>query len=141
MNITEVKVKLAKDSGMVVAYATIVFEASLAIHDLRVIKSGPKLIVAMPDRIFRYACQKCNKKCPGNANFCPNCGIKLGEQDIHFVDIAHPITADCRKLIDKTVIDEYIKTVVRGRLLSAIHPSTEHVSQSTSEQSPSMHHP
>lgn len=119
MNITEVKVKLAKDSGKVVAYATIVFEASLAIHDLRVIKSGSKLIVAMPDRMYRYACHACHKKCVGNANFCPNCGVKLVFSDIkiRFVDIAHPITPKCRKLIDDVVIDEYIKTVGHGQLL------------------------
>lgn len=141
MTITEVKINCVTNHGLVVAYASIVFDGSFVVHDLRLIRSGSRLIVAMPDRTRKYPCPHCSLKCTANANFCQHCGMELPKQNIYFIDIAHPITAECRQMIDKTVIDAYIKIVGHGQLLSAIHPSSDHASQSVSQPSQPMHRP
>jgi stage V sporulation protein G len=80
MRITEVKVYLAKESGRLKAYATIVFENSFIVRDLKVIEGHKGLFVSMPSR---------------------------RRKDGTFRDIVHPLNTDMRKMIEDLVICEF----------------------------------
>lgn len=81
MNITEVKVYPAKDSGRLKAYATIVFDNSFIIRDLKVIEGDKGLFVSMPSR---------------------------RRKDGTFRDIVHPLNVETRKMIEDAIINEYM---------------------------------
>ena len=80
MKITEVKVYLAKESGRLKAYATIVFEDFFIVRDLKVIEGHKGLFVSMPSR---------------------------RRKDGTFRDIVHPLNSDTRKMIEDIVIREF----------------------------------
>ncbi len=81
MEITEVKVYPAKE-GKLKAYATMVLDNCFIIRDLKVIESGKGLFVSMPSR---------------------------RKKDGSFKDVAHPLNADTRKMIEQRIIEEYNK--------------------------------
>lgn len=81
MKITEVKVYPARKNGRLKAYATIVFDNSFIIRDLKVIEGDKGLFVSMPSR---------------------------RRKDGTFRDIVHPLNVETRKLIEDTVIAEYM---------------------------------
>jgi stage V sporulation protein G len=81
MKITEVKIYTAREkSGRLKAYATIVFDNSFIIRDLKVIEGDKGLFVSMPSR---------------------------RRKDGSFRDIAHPLNAEMRQHIEENVIAEY----------------------------------
>jgi len=81
MKITEVKVYPARKNGRLKAYATIVFDNSFIIRDLKVIEGDKGLFVSMPSR---------------------------RRKDGTFRDIVHPLNVETRKLIEDTIIAEYM---------------------------------
>ena len=80
MEITEVKVYPAKETGRLKAYATIVFDISFIVRDLMIIECNKGFFVSMPSR---------------------------RRKDGTFRDIVHPLNSDMRKSIEELVIDEY----------------------------------
>lgn len=83
MNITEVKVYPARDSGRLKAYAIIIFDDAFIIRDLKIIDGRKGLFVSMPSR---------------------------RRKDGQFRDIVHPLNAEIRKQIEDAVITEYNNT-------------------------------
>lgn len=84
MEITEVKVYPAKETGRLKAYATIVFDNSFIVRDLKIIEGNKGFFVSMPSR---------------------------RRKDGTFRDIVHPLNSDMRKSIEELVIDEYKKVL------------------------------
>ncbi len=84
MEITEVKVYPAKESGRLKAYATIVFDESFIIRDLKVIEGTKGYFVSMPSR---------------------------KRKDGTFRDIVHPLNSDTRSSIEDMVIEEFKKVM------------------------------
>lgn len=85
MEITEVKVYPAKENGSrLKAYATVVFDNSFIIRDLKVIEGDKGFFVSMPSR---------------------------RRKDGTFRDIVHPLNSDMRKAIEDTIIQEYKKVI------------------------------
>lgn len=80
MEITEVKVFPAKDGGRLKAYATIVFDNSFIIRDLKIIEGNKGLFVSMPSR---------------------------KRKDGTFRDIVHPLNSETRRMIEEKVTHEY----------------------------------
>ncbi len=80
MNITDVRVKKVNTEGRMKAIASITFDDAFVVRDIRVIEGHNGLFVAMPSR-----------KTPS------------GE----FRDIAHPITSECREIIQEAILKEY----------------------------------
>lgn len=81
MQISDVRVrKVTKEEGKVRAYCSVVFDEMFVIHELRVVEGANGLFVAMPRR-------------------------KNNEGE--FRDLAHPITAEARALVQKAVLDAY----------------------------------
>ncbi len=85
MEITEVKVYPTKDDGRLKAYATIVFDSSFIVRDLKVIEGDKGFFVSMPSR---------------------------RRKDGTFRDIVHPLNIETRKMIEDHVIEEYKKVQV-----------------------------
>jgi stage V sporulation protein G len=87
MKITEVKVFPTKEVGRLKAYATIVFDNSFILRDLKIIEGSKGLFVSMPSR---------------------------KRKDGTFRDIVHPLNVETRQLIENAVINEYNRAVESG---------------------------
>ena len=85
MQITNIKIrKIFDDEGPMKAVVSVTFDDVLALHDIKVINTTEKLFIVMPSR--------------RNA-------------DGSYRDVAHPITAEFRALIEKAVLEEYNKAL------------------------------
>jgi stage V sporulation protein G len=125
MQITEVRVKLVGNAAeRLLAFCSITIDAAFVVRDLKIIggPSGP--FVAMPSRKLCSHCRDCGFKNPLRAGYCNQCGAKLAagspprDDDGRlrlYADIAHPINAACRDLIQKRVVAEYEAELVRAR--------------------------
>lgn len=82
INITNVKAIKTEDNYKVKGIASITIDDSFVVHDIKIIETQSGLYVAMPSR-----------------------RMPSGE----FKDIAHPINAETRELIQKAILSEYEK--------------------------------
>lgn len=81
MKITSVKVKKMEDSNSrLVGVASAVIDQVFIVEDIRIIKGDKNLFIAMP-----------SQKMP----------------DGSFKDMAHPLNAECRKLFEDAIFNEY----------------------------------
>jgi len=80
MKITEVKIYPVEDGGRLKAYATMVFDDSFIIRDLKVIEGDKGFFISMPSR---------------------------KRKDGSFRDIVHPLNSETRSDIEKKIIEEY----------------------------------
>lgn len=95
LQVTDVRMKIRDGNGMV-AICNIILNGMIALNDIRVIENREgKLMVAMP-----------SKKMP----------------DGKFKDMANPVNATARRIIEEAVITEYNKLTTLGQeLLELIH--------------------
>ncbi|HEY8343825.1 MAG TPA: septation regulator SpoVG [Bacillota bacterium] len=82
MNITDIRLKKIDNGSKMKAIASVTFDDSFVVREIRVIEGQNGLFVAMPSR-----------KTPS------------GE----FRDIAHPINSEARELIQNAILEEYEK--------------------------------
>lgn len=80
MKITDVKVRKINAEGRMKAVVSVTFDDCFVVHDIKVIEGQEKLFIAMPSR-----------KTP----------------DGEFKDIAHPINAEMRELLQETILAKY----------------------------------
>jgi len=118
MDITDVRVKLIMDSSdRLKAVCTVTFDQSFVVRDVKVVEGTNGLFVAMPSRKLTANCPKCRSKNHVRARHCNECGSKLSSQEHLAVDqegrsklhrdIAHPITADFRAIMQEKVIEAF----------------------------------
>jgi stage V sporulation protein G len=78
----------------------------------------------MPSRKLSSHCHSCGFKNPLRACYCNQCGKKQPEGSLPrdddgrlrlYADIAHPINASCRELIQNRIVREYESELVRAR--------------------------
>ena len=89
MQITDVKIRKTFEEGPMRAVVSVTFDDQFAVHDIKVIYAGDKYFIVMPSR----------KKSDGT-----------------FRDIAHPINADFREEIEKTVLDAYFDALAAQKV-------------------------
>lgn len=117
MNITEIRINLVGGpTDRVKAFSTVTLDGVFVIRDLKVIEGPSGLFLAMPSRKLADRCPRCATKNHLRARYCNQCGGKLNENraprdpqgraKLH-ADVAHPINADCRELIQTSVINAY----------------------------------
>ena len=82
MEITEVKIFLVENGGRLKAYATLVFDNSFIVRDLKVIQGDSAIFVSMPSR---------------------------RRKDGSFRDIVHPLNSDTRSKVEESIVKEYNK--------------------------------
>lgn len=80
MQITDVRVRKLNADGKMKAIVSVTFDDAIVIHDIKVIEGTDKLFVAMPSR-----------KTP----------------DGEYKDIAHPINAQMRQVLEESVLEKY----------------------------------
>ena len=116
MRITEVRIKLMESAeDRLRGFCSITFDDSFVVRDLKIIEGNNGPFVAMPSRKLTSHCQKCKSKNHLRARFCNQCGQRLRVETIEhdhagraklYADIAHPVNAECRELIQRSVIEE-----------------------------------
>ena len=125
MKVTEVRVKLAANrEEKLQAFASITLDGVFVIRDIKVIKGSDGYFVAMPSRKLTVRCHVCGAKNHLRAIYCNQCGKKLkerrapiderGRAKLH-ADIAHPINAECRNMIQSAVVEEFMKELERSK--------------------------
>ncbi|MDD5496294.1 MAG: septation protein SpoVG family protein [Candidatus Omnitrophica bacterium] len=129
MEITEVRIFLKEGQDKKLkAYATLTFDRSFVVRNVKVIEGNKGLFVAMPSRRLKEACPKCGFKNVMRSKYCNQCAAALpqGEprpmrmpgddtaRQSEHKDIAHPITAEFREYIQKKVLDAYEDEKRRG---------------------------
>ena len=80
MEITDIRVKKVASEGKMKAIASVTFDNAFVVHDIKIIEGQEKLFTAMPSR-----------KTPDN----------------EFKDIAHPINAEMRTMLENAIIAKY----------------------------------
>ena len=80
MRITDVRVRRITQSGKMKAVVSITLDNEFVVHDIKVIDGEKGLFIAMPSR---------------------------KSADGEYRDIAHPINADMRKLVEDTILQKY----------------------------------
>ncbi len=80
MQITDIKVRKINAEGRMKAVVSVTFDDAFVVHDIKIIEGQEKLFIAMPSR-----------KTP----------------DGEFKDIAHPINADMRELLQNMILEKY----------------------------------
>ena len=80
MNITDVRIRKVEEDSKLKAIASITFDDSFAVHDIKILEGNNGLFVAMPSK-------------------------KIGEGN--FKDVAHPITSEARKEVTDTILEAY----------------------------------
>ena len=80
MTITDVRIRKIQSEGKMRAVASVTFDDSLVVHDIKVIEGQSGLFIAMPSR-----------KTP----------------DGEYRDIAHPINSETREKLQNIVLEKY----------------------------------
>ena len=125
MEITEVRIKLMESSeDRLRGFCSVTFDGCFVVRDLKIIDGNSGPFVAMPSRKLTSNCGKCRTKNHMRANYCNQCGQKLrhsrpqqgpdGRAKL-YADIAHPINANCREMIQVRVIAELKKEQALAR--------------------------
>lgn len=135
MEISEVRIFVRESEDKKLrAFATLTFDNCFVVRNVKIIEGNKGLFVAMPSRKMKEACHKCNFKNAIRSKYCNQCGSSLpmpareiehdenGRQSEHR-DIAHPITAECRDMIQKKVLEAYEKE--RGSIRKVERTSVE----------------
>lgn len=118
MEITEVRVSLREGDGKrLKGYATVTFDNSFVVRNIKVIEGNSGLFVAMPARKLKQFCPRCGKKVDVGGKYCSYCGVQLPpppkdiskeKQGTH-QDLAHPINQEFRDYLQSKVLDAYYK--------------------------------
>jgi stage V sporulation protein G len=126
MVITEVRIKLVEqNTERLLAFCSVTFDHAFVVRDLKLIEGARGIFVAMPSRKLTDRCMKCQCKNHMRARFCNGCGTKLdetrmirdhdGRAKLH-ADIAHPIHAGCRVMIESSVVKSYHEEKEKAKL-------------------------
>jgi stage V sporulation protein G len=92
MQVTEVRIRLANEE-FVKAYASICFDDCFLVHDIRVIKGPAGLFISFPNRTQSDGTQR---------------------------DIAFPVNAETRNMIEQAMLAEYEKVAAQTDAMPSI---------------------
>ena len=117
MQITEIRIKLVGNrTDRLKAFATITFDNSFVVRDLKIIEGQDAYFVAMPSRKLTDRCPACGAKNPLRSRFCAECGARLpegrmrrgvgGRTKLH-ADVAHPVNSEARHYIQAEIVKAY----------------------------------
>lgn len=116
MEITEVRISLRdNESKRLKAYATVTFDNSFVVRNIKVVEGNSGLFIAMPAKKVKMFCPRCGKRVDMESRYCNHCGTQLpptpkegfpNNKNTH-QDIAHPITQEFRDYLQKKILDAY----------------------------------
>lgn len=95
------------------AVCSVILDGELALHDVRIVESRGRTIVAMPSRPHKRPCPRCGGQTYANAEHCTGCGTKIGRANLKtpYRDMAHPLTRKLRAAMEERVLTAYRETV------------------------------
>lgn len=88
LNITDIRVRRFKEQdnkSKIVGTATITIDDAFVVHDIKIIDGEKGLFISMPSR-----------------------KIKDKDGNEKYVDVAHPLNADVREQVTKSILDTYV---------------------------------
>ncbi len=88
MQITDIKIRKLFEDNRLCALVSITIDNAIAIHDIKVIRGPERLFVAMPSRK-------------------DDTGV--------YRDVAHPITAEARSLLENAVLEKYNEELEKAK--------------------------
>jgi stage V sporulation protein G len=122
MKISDVTIQLAPPGqDRLKAFCCITFDGCFVVRDIKIIHGPNGLFVAMPSRKIMAGCPQCRTKNHLHARFCNNCGASLpavvptGERVKMHCDVAHPINAECRGMVEREIIAAYENEIKRAQ--------------------------
>ena len=135
MRVTEVRIKLnAVSQDRLRGFCTITLDDCFVIRDIKIIDGPNGIFVAMPSRKIMDHCPQCHGKNHLRARFCNNCGATLDENrrtasedgrlKLH-CDVAHPINAQCRSMVQDSIIKAYKDEAERAKQPGYISPKLD----------------
>lgn len=98
MEITSIKITLVPQDERLKAYASITFDNCFVVHDLKVIRTGDKMFVAMPSKRYKN----------------------------EYRDVAHPLDKQTRKNIHNSILSEYQNQIKKLQSEGDHFPPTDH---------------
>lgn len=116
MEITEVRISLRDNEGKRLrAYATVTFDNSFVVKNIKVVEGNNGLFVAMPARKAKQFCPRCGKKVDMGSRYCNHCGAQLPLPPKDLVaskltthqDLAHPINQEFRDYLQNKILEAY----------------------------------
>lgn len=143
MEVTEVRIKLVgENNDRLKAFCSITLDNEFVVRDIKIIEGMDGYFVAMPSRKMSDHCGHCGGKNHLRANFCNYCGKALpdnrtkqepnGRMKLH-ADIAHPINARCRKLIQQMVVAKFRDELVKAQQPGYVPVDLDAADNDTSE--------
>jgi len=124
MKITEVRIFSAESrDGKLKAFATMTFDDWFVVRNVKIIQGNNGFFVAMPSRKAMDPCPKCRFKNARGSRFCNQCGAQIGQGQVaeaseerqgSHMDIAHPITQECRVYIQEKILEAYNSEMGKG---------------------------
>jgi DNA-binding cell septation regulator SpoVG len=103
-------IKMYPGTHPVAAFADVVLNNSIAIHGLRIVADGDRMLMCMPNRPWSEPCNNhhCSAKNPVTSRYCSSCGTRLTHRaEKRYIDIVHPINKESREVIESAVFAEY----------------------------------
>lgn len=82
MKITDIRVRKIENGGKMKAVVSITIDEEFVVHDIKVIEGEKGLFIAMPSR---------------------------RASDGEFKDVAHPIKAETREMLQRVILEQYEK--------------------------------
>jgi stage V sporulation protein G len=127
MRVTEVRVKLNMHSqDRLRGFCSITLDGCFVVRDIKIIEGPGGLFVAMPSRKLMAQCSRCRGKNPLKSRYCGTCGAQLedskyaqveergGAGKLH-CDVAHPINAQCRQMVQDAIREAYAAEVEKSK--------------------------
>ena len=137
MNVTGVRIHLEKHFELK-AYATVELDGEFVVRQVKVIQKNGKLSVYFPSRKQTTPCPKCRHPVPITDEFCGRCSEDQGPQEprleelrnwlrlepserlsVH-MEVAHPVTKECRQEIERVVLEAYRRELAHRRDTQAV---------------------
>jgi len=135
MEITEVRISLLESEGKrLKAYATVTFDNSFVVRNIKVVEGNSGLFVAMPAKKLKQFCSRCGRRVDLGSRYCNHCGAQLppppsrdlsGNRGATHQDLAHPINQEFRDYLQSKVLDGYYRENEIGKS----EPRTEETQQ------------
>jgi stage V sporulation protein G len=123
MEITEVRISLRENEGKrLKAYATVTFDNSFVVKNIKIVEGNSGLFVAMPARKAKQFCPRCGRKVDMGSRYCNHCGVQLpppprdlgNDRQATHQDLAHPINQEFRDYLQSKVLEAYEKEKALG---------------------------
>ncbi|MEC9094686.1 MAG: SpoVG family protein [Planctomycetota bacterium] len=119
MKVTEVRIKLTGEtSDRLLAFCSVTFDDCFVVRDLKIIDGETGPFLAMPSRKMTASCPECRCKNYLRSHYCTSCGADLRSEPAFqsqdttsrlYADIAHPVNAECREMLQNSVLEEFNK--------------------------------